>query len=57
MMEHAKYFLHCRSGLIGACIVKCYERTENEIGRISESSSFGPRGGAFEAEECTYTVV
>lgn len=53
MMGHAIYLNDCRSGLIGVCI-KCYEKTANEIGRISRSSSVRSREGAFEAEESTY---
>lgn len=56
MIRHEKYFLNCGSVLIGACVIKCCERTENKIGR-SESSSAGTRGGAFKAEKCPDTMV
>lgn len=55
-MGSANYLNNCRSGLTGAC-TKCYEKTANEIGRISRSSSVRSREGAFEAEESTYIMV
>lgn len=50
MIEHAKYFLNCRSGLIETCI-KCCERTESEIGRMREGSSMGPREGTLKSQK------